>query len=164
MGSATETETPLEIAFQDLSQELEVSGFEIPFVTLPSSRSYLSEPDLCSSDSEDLAEVLNRCLRKGAIWHAESEDQFLSPYFLIDKSSGKRFILNLKELNKYIEAPHFKLKDIKLACQLLFPGTYMASIDLEEAYLLVLIEVFRENFCVSHFVIHYSNLRHFLLA
>lgn len=84
-----------------------VSGFKIP--SLPPSRPYLPEPVLSSSDSVDTAEELNRLLRKGAIRRAEfSIDQFLSPYFLIDKSSGgKRFILNLKKLNEYIEAPHF---------------------------------------------------------
>ncbi|XP_067213058.1 uncharacterized protein [Linepithema humile] len=119
-----------------------VSGFKIPFSTLPPSRSYLPEPELSSSDSEEIAKELNHLLRKGAISRAEfSEDQFLSPYFLIDKSSGgKRFILNLKELNKFIDAPHFKIEDLKLACQLLSTGTYLASIDLEDAYFLVLIE------------------------
>lgn len=54
-------------------------------------------------------------------------------YFLIEKpSGGKKFILNLKKLNKYIEVPHFKLKDLKFVCQLLSPGSYMVTVDLED--------------------------------
>ena len=66
------------------------------------------------------------------------ENQFLSPFFLIDKSSGgKRFILNLRELNSFIDPPHFKLEDWRTVIRLMLPGMQMATLDLEDAYLLV---------------------------
>jgi len=76
---------------------------------------------------------------KGAVVPADPcEDQFLSSFFLIDKSSGgKRFILNLKDLNAHIEPPHFKLKDWRTVIRLTFPATQMATLDLEDAYLLI---------------------------
>jgi len=82
---------------------------------------------------------IDRLQRKEAIAQVEpSKDQFLSSFFLIDKSSGgKRFILNLRDLNVYIEPPHFKLEDWRTVVRLMLPGTHMATLDLEDAYLLV---------------------------
>ncbi|KYM95321.1 hypothetical protein ALC62_14035, partial [Cyphomyrmex costatus] len=50
-----------------------------------------------------------------------------------------RFILNLKNLNTFIMAPHFKLESWKTAIRLLSPHNYLASIDLEDAYFLILV-------------------------
>lgn len=81
-------------------------------------------------------EISNLC-RKGAIERvAECKGQFLSPFFVIQKSSGDwRFILNLKRLNEYIMAPHFKLENWKTVVRLLSPGDFLASIDIQDAYL-----------------------------
>lgn len=66
------------------------------------------------------------------------KDQFISTYFLADKSNReKRFILNLKKLNKFIKPLHFKLEDIRTAIKLIFSGCFMAKIDLKNAYFLV---------------------------
>jgi len=68
----------------------------------------------------------------------DCEDQFLSSFFVIKKSSGGwRFILNLKKLNRFVVAPHFKMEDWKTVIRLLSPEDFLASIDLEDAYLLV---------------------------
>lgn len=40
-------------------------------------------------------------------------------------------------LNKFILAPHFKLKNWKTVIRLLSPNNFLASIDLENAYFLV---------------------------
>jgi len=46
-----------------------------------------------------------------------SLDQFLSSFFLIEKTSGgMRFILNLRDLITYVHPLHFKLED----CEWLF--------------------------------------------
>ncbi|XP_071578072.1 uncharacterized protein [Temnothorax nylanderi] len=66
------------------------------------------------------------------------KSQFISTYFLVDKPNGdKRFILNLKKLNKFIKPPHFKLEDIRTAVKLISPGCFMAKLDLKDAYFLV---------------------------
>lgn len=52
-------------------------------------------------------------------------------------SGGWRFILNLKRLNEFIFAPHFKIEDQKTVIRMLSPGDFLASIDLEDAYLLL---------------------------
>jgi hypothetical protein len=75
----------------------------------------------------------------GAVSECEqSEDQFLSKIFLASKSNGgKRFILNLKNLNKYISKSHFKMEDYRTAAKLIPVNGYMANLDLKEAYLVV---------------------------
>lgn len=45
--------------------------------------------------------------------------------------------MNLRDLNVYIEPPHFKLEDWRTVVRLMLPGTHMATLDLEDAYLLV---------------------------
>lgn len=67
-----------------------------------------------------------------------SADQFLSQFFLIEKTSGgMRFILNLKDLNYFLSPPHFQLEDWRMVIQLMVQDSWMATIDLEDAYLLV---------------------------
>lgn len=66
------------------------------------------------------------------------EGQFISSYFLVNKSLGdKRFILNLKLLNEFITPPHFKMENVKTALRLITKNCYLASIDLKDAYLLI---------------------------
>lgn len=95
---------------------------------------------------------VDRLQQKGAIVPVKSsKDQFLSSFFLIDKSSGgKRFILNLRDLNSHVEPPHFKLEDWRTVVRLMLPGTYMATLDLEDAYLLVPIFEGIESFFASN--------------
>lgn len=51
-------------------------------------------------------------------------------------NGGSRFILNLKQLNKFINTEHFKLEDIRTATRLMTPGCYMSTIDLRDYFLL----------------------------
>ena len=48
-----------------------------------------------------------------------------------------RFILNLKKLNKFITAPHFKIEDMKIALKLLTRSCFMTKIDLKDGYFLI---------------------------
>lgn len=67
-----------------------------------------------------------------------TEGQFLSSYFLAKKPDGNnRFILNLKNLNAFVDTEHFKLEDLKAACRLLEPNMFMGTIDLKDAYFLI---------------------------
>lgn len=61
--------------------------------------------------------------------------QFISNIFLADKPNGeKRFILNLKQLNTFVCAPHFKMEDSRTASRLIQKGMFLATIDLKDAY------------------------------
>lgn len=116
-----------------------VSGYKIPFTTIPPPRPTLPEHVLSESASKQCDEEIIRLLNKGAIAVVEpSADQFLSSYFIVEKpSGGVRFIFNLKDLNQYIMPPHFKLEDWRTAVRLMLQDYVMATIDLEDAYLLV---------------------------
>lgn len=48
-----------------------------------------------------------------------------------------RFIFNLKKLNKFIHAPHFKLEDIKTAKKLITKDCFLTKIDMKESYFLI---------------------------
>lgn len=63
------------------------------------------------------------------------KNQFLSPIFTRPKKDGEyRMILNLKELNQYIEYHHFKMDSFETALKLVRKDCYMASVDLRHAY------------------------------
>lgn len=116
-----------------------VRGYRIPFFSPPIMHPFIDEPTFTSSVETHCDAEIQRLIDKGAISQmVPSEDQFLSPFFLIEKSSGgMRFILNLKELNLYISSAHFKLEDWRTVVRLMLPGSQMASLNLEDAYLLV---------------------------
>ena len=67
---------------------------------------------------------------------AFDEHQYISPIFTVSKKnkSEYRMILNLKELNEYIEPYHFKMETFESALKLIKPFSYFASIDLRHAY------------------------------
>ena len=116
-----------------------VTDYKIPLETRVVQKTAPVEPNLTSNERAAHRKAISDLLDKGAISQCKPrKGQFLSSYFLREKSNGKnRFILNLKKLNKFIEAPHFKLEDIKTALKLITRGSYMATIDLKDSYFLV---------------------------
>ena len=62
-------------------------------------------------------------------------EEFLSPIFIVPKKNGEyRMILNLKELNEFIEYHHFKMDTFESVLKLVKPGSWFASVDLRHAY------------------------------
>ncbi|XP_011883675.1 PREDICTED: uncharacterized protein LOC105570834 [Vollenhovia emeryi] len=99
----------------------------------------MREPSFSPEVAKACDEEILRLLSKGAIIAtAPSENQFLSSFFLVPKpSGGMRFILNLKDLNLYLSPQHFQLEDWRTVVQLMIPGSWMVTLDLEDAYLLL---------------------------
>lgn len=122
-----------------------IRGYCIPFTSLPPARASLQEVKFSQAGAIACDLEIERLRLKGAIELVDPcEDQFLSSFFLVDKpAGGKRFILNLKALNKYIQPPHFKLEDWRTVVRLMLPGSFMATLDLEDAYFLV--PIFRQH-------------------
>ena len=87
----------------------------------------------------DIRTALMDLINKGAIVPCEPiAGQFLSPYFLVPKSDGgQRFVLNLKQFNTHITAPHFKLEDLRTAQKLVSKDYYMCKLDLQDAFFLI---------------------------
>lgn len=58
----------------------------------------------------------------------------------------KRFILNLKRLNKFIKTEHFKMEDYRTASKLITAHSYMATLDLKDAYFLIPIQISHKKY------------------
>lgn len=114
------------------------NGLSIPF---NAEVNQVAAPRNTFSDTEkhDMILAIQKLIELGAVVPCEPcEGQYLSKFFLAPKPDGsKRFILNLKLLNKFIPQLHFKMEDYRTAAKLIAKGNYMASIDLKEAYLLL---------------------------
>ena len=80
-------------------------------------------------------EVLS-LLHKGVTTHSLHEQgEFISPIFLREKRDGSfRLILDLKNLDQYVEYNHFKMETVWTAISMMKPGWYIASIDIKDVY------------------------------
>lgn len=113
-----------------------VKGFKIPF----SCRVYQNEPLITrphnAEEDKCFLREIHELILKGVIHECSPcRNQFVSKIFLLDKSNGeKRMILNLKDLNKFIDTAHFKLEDLRTAIKLLSNNYYMCCVDLKDAY------------------------------
>lgn len=87
-------------------------------------------------ESKILDDEIAKLIQLGAISICNHvRGQFLSKIFTVTKPNGSyRFILNLKQLNKFIIVDHFKMEDYRTAANLVTKDSYMAKIDLQDAY------------------------------
>lgn len=116
-----------------------IQDYEIPFMSPPIQLSCPIERTWSDEDKLLIDKQINKLIDKGAIERCfPFQGQFLSNIFLIPKPDGtQRLILNLKKLNEFVTAEHFKIKDWKVAKRLIGPQAYMATLDLKEAYYLI---------------------------
>ena len=116
-----------------------VNGFKLEFTRQPNVPTFLKNKAFSPAESVQINSEVSRLLQIGAIRLLDrSEASFVSPIFVVPKPDGKsRLILNLKRLNMFIEAPHFKLEDFRSVCNILNEGDYMCKVDLKDAYLSV---------------------------
>ena len=60
----------------------------------------------------------------------------MSSVFLVPKSDGSwRPVINLKPLNRFVTAQHFKMESIRTVRGLIQKGDFMCKLDLKDAYL-----------------------------
>ena len=83
--------------FEESLLQGECSGFEIP------------------KNQPLIQEEVNKLLKRGVAVECEHEPvEHISPIFLREKTDGtQRIILNLKNLNKYLEYKHFKMQTLQ---------------------------------------------------
>lgn len=127
-----------------------VKGFKIPFHKIPVQYRIPKVPSVSELEKTDFSVIIKELFSKGILELCSSNDGFISPYFLVNKkdTGSKRFILNLKQLNTFVLAPHFKLVDIRTALKLLKKNLFLAKIDLKDAYYSVSIHKdFRKYLC-----------------
>lgn len=113
-----------------------IRGYQLPFTTMPNQIIEPSPIPMSSSDENKVTEAIGKLLAQGAIKKSpEEKGQFISNVFSVPKSDGSvRLVINLKPLNEFIVAPHFKMEDYRTAAALLRPTDYMAVVDLKQAY------------------------------
>lgn len=116
-----------------------VQGLKLPFKRKPLQFSVPKEPLWSTSEQVNIESCIRELLRSGAVSTVTPcSSQYLSKIFLVPKSDGRhRLILNLKSLNKFLWAPHFKLEDHRTVTKILTRGCWMATLDLKDAYFLV---------------------------
>nr|CAH7730268.1 unnamed protein product [Callosobruchus chinensis] len=92
-----------------------VTGYEIPLVCVPYRREIPYNNSFPPKELQLMREAIAELMDMGAVVHcAPVEGQYLSKIFLTNKANGtKRFILNLKQLNNYVQYFHLKWKTIE---------------------------------------------------
>nr|CAI5865149.1 unnamed protein product [Callosobruchus analis] len=112
-----------------------IKGVKIPFKDKPFQTTF-KKAKFSQEERQLYKQQNNSLLKIGAISKQKSKPgEFISPYVLRRKPDGKfRFILNLKN---FIEAPHFKIEDYRTATQLISKESFLANIDLKDAYYLI---------------------------
>jgi hypothetical protein len=90
--------------------------------------------DAQKSELED--KQVEELLAKGAISKTEySTDKFISNIFIVPKKNGKlRPVINLRQLNEFVEYHHFKQENLKFVLDLVQKFDYLTSVDLCDAY------------------------------
>lgn len=83
-----------------------------------------------------IEEQVHIMLSKGIVEPVgHSKGEFISNIFTRDKKEGGvRIILDLTEMNKFIQYHHFKMDTFQTALDLIYPNCFMASIDWKDAY------------------------------
>lgn len=131
-----------------------IGGLKLPFSRKVVQHRLPDEPNWSNREIESLKNSINELLSIGAISECDSCDgQFVSKIFLVPKPDGSmRLILNLKQLNTFIEATHFKLEDKSTVMRLLQKGYFMTKLDLKNAYYLVPIHESHRKFLRFQFL------------
>ena len=93
----------------------------------------------CESSLMD--QEIHTLLQKGVIEETyHSFGEFVSNVFLRPKKDGQfRMILNLRNLNSHVEYNKFKMDILQSILKLVTHSSYMATIDLKDAYYSVLV-------------------------
>ena len=114
-----------------------VKGYQIEFISQPH-QSRRPHPCRFSEPQQELVEwEIAELSRKGAVTKLGlvPRDGFLSTLFLVPKKDGgQRPVVNLKNLNSFVEVPHFKMEGIHILKSLVARGDWLVKIDLKDAY------------------------------
>lgn len=113
-----------------------IEGYKIPFCKKPPHSNASTNLQVHNYEDGPMTLAIQELETLGAITKCDPlPNHFVSPIFLTKKSNGKyRFILNLKRLNRYVTAPHFKMEDYRTAQRLLRKNLFMTTVDLKDAY------------------------------
>ncbi|XP_046962197.1 uncharacterized protein LOC124531730 [Vanessa cardui] len=106
------------------------NGYKIPFSTIVKQEFIPSCKNVSQKEHNEFQVVINDLLNSGSISECTPCNmQYISSIFLVPKPNGKkRFILNLKSLNKFTLTNHFKMEDLRTTLKLLSKNSYVQLI------------------------------------
>lgn len=113
-----------------------VSGVKLQFTSVPHQVGVPREY-LFNLQNETLLQIeVDKLISRGIVSKVErTKDLFVSNIFSRPKPNGSiRVIVDLTELNNHLVKEHFKMDHIEVAVNMITPGSFMASIDLTDAY------------------------------
>ena len=114
-------------------------GYKLQFFPSPPP----PRPSFKTSYSKNSSSIIRRLiidyLNKGAIRVIEvKDDQYVSRIFEVPKKTGDyRLILDLSDLNLFLKKVHFKMEGLLSISSIISPGDFMASLDLQDAFLTI---------------------------
>jgi len=116
-----------------------VEGLNIEFIddVAPRQNKIPNEIQFSKSEKLIVTEKVESLLNGGVIVEVleQDPDQYVSNIFLRPKrNGGHRLILNLSELNKFVEYKHFKMENFDLCLNLIQHKCFMGSVDMKDAY------------------------------
>lgn len=112
------------------------NGYHIEFHSTPTQSHSCIHKVFNDRENSIISAEIDNLLAIQAVNKVEPcSSQFVSPIFLRPKPDGShRLILNLRDLNAFVENHHFKMETLKTALHLVKPECFFASIDLSQAY------------------------------
>ena len=114
-----------------------VKGVELEFDEPPSQKFLPPEIKFSSQEQKFLDNKIDELLASGVVEICDHEnDEFISRIFLRPKKEGGsyRLILDLSDLNEVVTYRHFKMDSLDSALNLIKPGSYMASLDIQDSF------------------------------
>lgn len=111
-------------------------GFRLPWRSRPSLRQ-ARQPTLSPLEMAQVDREIERALKKHAIIQIHpAEVACLNPIFTVAKkdTEERRMIVDLRQVNKHLIVPKFKMTTFREAKQLITPGCWMTKIDIKDAF------------------------------
>lgn len=109
------------------------NGFSIPFMEKPRAN-FMRNNRSALQEHVFVAETIRKFLNDGFVEEVEAMPTVVSPLSVTFSSGKKRFILDLRYVNKHIIAPKFKLDDVRVALEYVTQGCFMCSFDIKSGY------------------------------
>ena len=113
-----------------------VLGYQLDFIEIPHQQKPPTPFNL-SKEEEKLVDLeVEKLLRKGAKEEVEPcKNQFLWNIFTMPKKGGgRRPVVDMRDLNSFIEPAHFKMEDLSYLPSILWRGDFMCKMDLQDTY------------------------------
>ena len=125
-----------------------VAGTLLEFEAVPVQMSRPRPLPFAKYEVDIIDKIVDNFLASGMIERTiNTNDDFVSNVFIRNKKNGShRLILNLINLNTFIEYHHFKMDTIETVINLMRPNCFMGSIDLANAYFSIPVAIEHRRF------------------